>query len=226
MEEILEKVRRQPQYLAGLVLLLVILGLLVLSWALNRPSADANALLEAEIETLETGLGESSLISQKIEEDQSETALADGVIYVDVKGEVQAPGMFEMQAGDRVQDAILMAGGFTNQADQMQVNLAGLLTDQMMIIVPKHGQELVGLDQTLAVSPVGSPSGEDSTLININTAEVNELTELPGIGPKKAEQIIAHREANGSFQKIENLTDVSGIGEKTFEQLKDKITVQ
>lgn len=226
MEAILDKIKKMPQYLAGLVLLLVILGVLVVSWALNKPSADANDLLEADIEDLETSLIESNLISQEIEEGEAETGLADGLIYVDVKGEVQAPGMFEMQAGDRVQDAILKAGGFTEEADQMQVNLAGLLTDQMMIVVPKHGQELAGSEQSLAMAAVGSPSGEDANLININTAEANELTELPGIGPKKAEQIIAHREANGSFQKIENLTDVSGIGEKTFEQLKDKITVQ
>ncbi|MDQ0481561.1 helix-hairpin-helix domain-containing protein [Guptibacillus hwajinpoensis] len=140
------------------------------------------------------------------------------IIMVDVKGAVINPGVYEMESLSRVKDVITRAGGFVKDADQTQLNLAGKVTDEMVIYVPVIG-ELSKIPQTGNLS-------EETKLISINTADLNELQELPGIGPSKAEAIIQYREENGSFKAIEELQNISGIGEKTFEKLKDLISIQ
>jgi len=138
------------------------------------------------------------------------------IVLVDVKGAVVTPGVYEVSANGRVKDVIQKAGGFLEEADQAQLNLAGKVIDEMMIYVPIKGET------TVAAGSVTAESG----LISINTADLIELQELPGIGPAKAEAIIQYREENGPFSASEDLQNISGIGEKTFEKLKDLITVQ
>ncbi|MDP4550346.1 helix-hairpin-helix domain-containing protein [Alkalihalobacillus macyae] len=140
------------------------------------------------------------------------------IIMVDVKGAVINPGVYEMESLSRVKDVITRAGGFVKDADQTQLNLAGKVTDEMVIYVPVIG-EISKIPQTGNLS-------EETKLISINTADLNELQELPGIGPSKAEAIIQYREENGAFKAIEDLQNISGIGEKTFEKLKDLISIQ
>ena len=140
------------------------------------------------------------------------------IIMVDVKGAVVNPGVYEMESLSRVKDVITRAGGFVKHADQNQLNLAGKVTDEMVIYVPVVGE-------ISKIPQMGSLS-EDTELISINTADLNELQELPGIGPSKAEAIIQYREENGAFKAIEDLQNISGIGEKTFEKLKDLISIQ
>ncbi|WP_242688667.1 helix-hairpin-helix domain-containing protein [Bacillus sp. Cs-700] len=138
------------------------------------------------------------------------------IVLVDVKGAVVTPGVYEVSANGRVKDVIQKAGGFLEEADQAQLNLAGKVIDEMMIYVPIKGETTVS---------AGSVTAE-SGLISINKADLIELQELPGIGPAKAEAIIQYREENGPFSASEDLQNISGIGEKTFEKLKDLITVQ
>ena len=138
------------------------------------------------------------------------------IVLVDVKGAVVTPGVYEVSANGRVKDVIQKAGGFLEEADQAQLNLAGKVIDEMMIYVPLKGET------TVAAGSVTAESG----LISINTADLIELQQLPGIGPAKAEAIIQYREENGPFGASEDLQNISGIGEKTFEKLKDLITVQ
>ncbi|WP_047986346.1 helix-hairpin-helix domain-containing protein [Ornithinibacillus californiensis] len=135
-------------------------------------------------------------------------------ILVDIKGEVKQPGVYEMDDNARVQDVVLLAGGFTKEADQNQINLAQKVFDEMIIIVPKMGQE-------------GSQSATQAqtSKIRINYATVEEIQKLPGIGPSKANAIVEYREENGYFKKVEDLLEVSGIGEKTLEALKEEIQV-
>ncbi|MBO0452723.1 helix-hairpin-helix domain-containing protein [Candidatus Enterococcus murrayae] len=143
--------------------------------------------------------------------------------YVDVKGEVKRAGMYRITQGMRLMDAIDLAGGFTEEADQNQVNFSKLLTDQEIIYVPKNGEEIPTINENF--QQVAGTTDSDSKKININTADANELQELSGIGEKKAADIIKYREENGSFHSVEELTEVSGIGEKTLENLKDSITI-
>lgn len=136
----------------------------------------------------------------------------DFIIMVDIKGEVENPGIYECHEGDRIHDIIQMAGGFTNQADERSVNLAQRVQDEMSIIVEKKGQEMTHAN-----------SVNDNQKINLNTADTDELESLNGIGKSKAEAIIKYREENGYFSSIDDLLNVSGIGEKTFENIQEDI---
>lgn len=162
-------------------------------------------------------------------ESQSET------IYVDVKGAVYLPGVYEVTSDMRLIDAIELAGGFSDKANQNPVNLSLKLTDQMVIFIPEIGEldekapELetsdVPIEEAVITIPQENSEATTSEKININSADSIELQQLSGIGEKKAEQIMSYRQENGSFQKIEDLKNVSGIGEKTFEALRANITV-
>lgn len=149
----------------------------------------------------------STLDSEKKQEDEA--------WYIDIKGQVKHPGVYQVHKGQRVVDAIHQAGGFLEEADQTQINLAQLLVDQQCIIVPKKGEELHNL----------SSQGSSSKQVNINTADITLLMTLKGIGNKKANEIILYREKKGLFKSIEEIKEVSGIGEKLFEGIKDEICV-
>jgi competence protein ComEA len=129
--------------------------------------------------------------------------------------------VYRLPPGSIVQDAIEAAGGATDEADLERINLAQELADQQHVHVPHTDEE----DPPPAVSG-GESGGAASGLININTATQAELEMLPGIGPVTAGKIIACREANGHFARIEDIQNVSGIGLKTFEGLRDLITVE
>lgn len=159
-------------------------------------------------------------------------------MYVDVKGSVQHPGMYEFAANDRVQHVIALAGGFLPDADVSRINLAQPLTDGMVIWVPRQGEDSPPPSlaancpcQTAGAPPAGPPAaaGEASGLaqdgkINLNHASLEQLMSLPGIGETRARAIISYREKNGPFTSPEQLKNVSGIGEKTYAELKDKLT--
>ena len=144
------------------------------------------------------------------------------VIFVDIKGAVKKPGVYQMKAGDRVKDAIDAAGGLTEEADSQKVNLAQRVEDQMVIVVPKVGEE------GAAAIPAGATSKEATKegKVNINTATVEELKTLKGVGEKKAEAIIEYRKKNGSFKTKEDLMKVRGIGKKLFDSFQERIVTQ
>ena len=134
---------------------------------------------------------------------------------VDIKGAIAKPGVYEVSPDARVNDVILTAGGFTSDADQSQINLAQKVQDEMIIIVPKIGDE----------SESGAGSVESNGKIKVNMATQEEIEQLPGIGPAKAQAIIQHREEHGLFNSIEDLLNVSGIGQKTLENMQDTIQI-
>ena len=127
-----------------------------------------------------------------------------------------------MKVGDRVKDALDAAGGLTDEADSQKVNLAKRLEDQMVIVVSKVGEE------GAAAIPAGATSKEAAKegKVNINTATVEELKTLKGVGEKKAEAIIEYRKKNGSFKTKEDLMKVRGIGKKLFESFEERIVTQ
>jgi len=145
------------------------------------------------------------------EEQQSLTSI------VDVKGEVNDPGVYEFDSDARVNDVIEQAGGFTSAADQTQVNLAQRVQDEMIIIVPQEGTSIPEEGDAENVA-----SGDQ---IRINYATQSEIESLSGIGPSKAQAIIQYRDEHGFFQTADDLLEVSGIGEKTLENFKDDIIV-
>ncbi len=134
------------------------------------------------------------------------------MIYVFVCGAVENPGVYELQQGSRVFEAIQAAGGFSEEAAVNEVNQAELLEDEMKLYVPTR--------QELAVQ-----AEEDSGKININKASLADLMTLPGVGEAKANQIIQYREENGAFQSIEDIMLISGIKEGLFQKIKEYITI-
>lgn len=154
--------------------------------------------------------------------------------YVDIKGAIKVPQVVPVTPGMRVHDVVEMAGGVTGEADQSQVNLAQLVTDQMVIYVPKVGEEVSPSTEALvadskvtesAVSEISGDATSGGDLVNINTADTTMLQTLSGIGEKRAADIINYRETNGLFETVDDLDQVSGIGEKTMEKLRPLITV-
>ncbi len=148
-----------------------------------------------------------------------------GPVTVHVDGAVQKPGVYTLPPGSRVKDAIQAAGDALPSANTSRINLAEPLQDGVLIVVPEIGQ---------ASAPTTSqqPPGERAStilpggLININTATLEELDLLPGIGPVTAEKIIQYREDNGFFVTIEDILQVPGIGDKTLDDIRDLITVE
>jgi len=150
------------------------------------------------------------------------------VIQVHVAGAVKYPGVYKLLAGARVNDAIMLAE-LLPEASPHSLNLATALSDGQQIIVPRKGEEVF----TCNIDGEGHPSGvsgithsQSGGKININSAALAELENLPGIGPVLARRIIDYRNQNGPFRTIEDLQNVSGIGAKKYSDIKDMITVK
>ena len=145
-------------------------------------------------------------------------------LRVYVTGAVEKPDVYLLPAGSIVKDALLAAGGATAEADLARINLALQLSDQQQIYVPCEGE-----DSPPVAPPSGSSSGGDPAAagrVNINTASLQELDTLPGVGPAIAQRIIDYRTEHGPFQTPEEITQVNGIGPSTFEELRDRITTR
>jgi competence protein ComEA len=162
-------------------------------------------------------------------------------LRVHVSGAVRNPGVYRLDPGSIIDDAVEAAGGPTDDADLDHINLALELYDQQQVYVPRVGEPTPELTLPSAsptptnTLPSGSPAptptaGEKEVTppgkVNINTATVEQLDTLPGIGPAIAQRIVDYRQANGPFAEPEDIMNVSGIGPATFEKLQDLITVE
>lgn len=136
-------------------------------------------------------------------------------IFVHVCGEVKKEGVYELSEGSRVVDAIRLAGGLTKKANKRGVNQAELIQDGAQIYIPSKEE---GMESE-------NSSKSSSGKINLNSASKEELMTLPGIGEKKAIDIIKYRSENGGFKDISEIKNIRGIKENLFNKIKDKITV-
>ena len=156
-----------------------------------------------------------SYSSQEASSDsEEEESVEEEIIYVDVAGAVQNPGVYQLKQGDRVYQAIEMAGGFREDAEESAINQAAVLEDGQQITVLSTSQQQEQAEKAA-----------EEGLVNINTADEDTLCSLPGIGEAKAKSIIAYREKNGPFKSTEELTEVSGIKEGVFDKISDMICV-
>ena len=176
----------------------------------------AISLIAALIFCVVVGVGRHQLLGTKeLVSVQDQASEEPGkTVTVDVKGAVASPGIYSLPSGSRVQDVIEAAGGFLDEADSAQLNLAKKLSDEDMVVV-NHKDTEAGAEE----------SGADSGLLDLNTAGAEDLEKLPGIGPVLSERIVEYRENNGNFQSTEDLLYVPGIGSNLFDEIQNLITV-
>ena len=160
-----------------------------------------------------------------------------GKIYVDIGGEVNTPGVYEVVDGTRLFEVIEQAGGLTEDANIDVINRAEAVYDGQKILIASYEESESGQASTSGTSGSAAASGSgvassgasssvsQSDKVNINTADSATLQTIPGIGPSKAERIIEYRTSNGRFSSIEDIKNVSGIGDKTYESIKDYLVV-
>ena len=146
-------------------------------------------------------------------------------IYADICGAVKIPGVYELDSDARIFELIEKAGGLCEDADLTSVNQAERVTDGMKVRVYTK-EEAASLPQQTSESSAVSGAAAQTAKININTADVSQLTQLTGIGEARAADIIAYRTEHGKFLTIEEIMNVSGIKESTFQKIKDEIVVE
>ncbi|MEG3310564.1 helix-hairpin-helix domain-containing protein [Streptococcus sp. SS-4456] len=168
---------------------------------------------------------QASSSSESVEQTSTEVSEEPSQLVVDVKGAVEKPGLYTLEAGARVNDAVEAAGGLTSQADPKSINLAQKLSDEAVVYVASKEENISVVTSTTASSAM-SQDEKNTTLVNLNTATEADLQTISGIGAKRAADIIAYREANGGFQSVDDLNNVSGIGDKTVESIRPYVTVE
>lgn len=217
----------------GIVLLLVIVSIFIYKNYTADDKEDENIVLNTK----------DNIKKEKDEEEQKE------VYYqVDIKGEVINPGIYTVKEGSRVIDVIRLAGDLTEVADTSVLNLSKKVKDEMVIIVYSYDEvenftetkekeekeqdaclNQNGIENDACIKDSTSDTGSSSVVISgkvsLNTATLDELMTLPGIGEAKAQAIIEYREEVGAFQNIEELKEVNGIGDSIFDQIKENITI-
>ena len=212
MEAIIEKIKEYKIIVICTGLGLLVGGFFLLKPAPHIPVKETN--LQAEV----AAVSKDSVSENEV---KKEEPVEQDLITVDVKGAVKSPGIYDLPVGSRVNDAVQKAGGLTEQADSKSLNLAQKVSDEALVYVPTKGEEAASQQ---AGSGVASSTSKDKK-VNLNKASLEELKQVKGLGGKRAQDIIDHRESNGKFKSVDELKKVSGIGAKTIEKLKDYVTV-
>ena len=166
-------------------------------------------------------------------EKTTQEVVVNDTFFVDVKGSVKKPGVYEFKDNERVIDAINKAGGLKTNADTSNINLSQKLKSEMVVYVYskteiKNASNKISCDTKCSTNVIevnNCTTKDEKNLININTASESELLTLPGVGEAKAKSIIEYRNNNGGFKSIEDIKNISGIADSLFNQIKDMITV-
>lgn len=200
---------------------------------------EKNILKDEVIDDVEEKIEEGT---ENVEDFKNEVINDNEKIYIYITGEVNNPGIVVLPIGSRIVDAIDCAGGITQKADIMKVNLVYMLQDGMKVNIPSsielknnHNFEYITMssgdeknDSNIKNATTVDKKSESAfkvSNVNINTATQTELETLPGIGPSLALKIINYRKENGKFKSIEELKSVNGIGENKYEEIKKYIYV-
>lgn len=240
---IIAKYKRSLVTVTGLIL-----SLLFLSLFASCKSRDDGLVAVYEDETVASDLsddvtdGETEREGESATESESETETVtlqvddgsidtDSAVIKDIKvyvcGAVQRPDVYEISADSRIVDAVSAAGGFAIDAYPEAMNLAETVSDGSRIYVPtKEEVDALAVVYSDTDSGSGDTTSDSTGRVNINTATLEELTTLPGIGDTRARAIIDYREQNGAFGNIEDIMQVTGIKEKSFSKIKDSICVK
>jgi competence protein ComEA len=169
---------------------------------------------------------ENPLIKEEVVKVEDEISTC----FVDIKGEVAVPGLYEIEMNKRVMDVIEMAGGLLSDADTSNINLSMKVNDEMVIIVPKKDNDNNKVEYKINNDAEVNKNSNNtnhnlSSKVSINNASLEELMSVSGIGEVKAKKIIEYRNSHGKFASLDELTNVSGIGAKTLEKIKEYLTL-
>lgn len=221
------KYRYRKQIILGCIIFIILVVSIVILY-LNRP-------IKSKKEKSEIKQADSILEKKK-------EPIIEEKYKIDIKGEINYPGIYSLDKNSRVMDVITLAGGLTEKADTSVINLSKKIKDEMVIIIyskeevndfkkTKEIEEQVqekciqkdtdSLQNDACIVEEEKPSGK----VSINNATKEEFMTLPGIGESKAKDIIDYREKNGPFTSIEDLKKISGIGENVFAKIKENITL-
>ena len=178
---------------------------------------------EEKINNIEIPVQEETIIKEEPQIEQEEPIK---YIYIDIKGAIKKPGVYKLEENSRIIDAINISGGLLKSANTTYTNLSKILNDSEVIKIYTN-EEVKKLEKE---TPQELPNVEDTPtienkLININTASLEQLQTLNGIGESKAKSIVEYRTTNGNFKSIEEIKNVSGISESLYEKIKDSISI-
>ncbi|EID26493.1 comEA protein [Streptococcus oralis SK1074] len=215
MEAIIEKIKEYK-----IIVICTVLGLALGAFFLLKPTTQT-PVTETNLQTEVAAVSKESSSEKEIKKEEKEESPEQDLITVDVKGAVKSPGIYDLPVGSRVHDAVQKAGGLTEEADSKSLNLAQKVSDEALVYVPTKGEEAASQQAASGTTPSTSKDKK----VNLNKASLEELKQVKGLGGKRAQDIIDHREANGKFKSVDELKKVSGIGAKTIEKLKDYVTV-
>jgi len=209
MEELIEKIKEYKIIVICAILGLVLGGFFLLKPVVQAPAKESN--LQTEVTTVSK--------DEKEDKNQKEEVVEQDLITVDVKGAVKSPGIYDLPVGSRINDAVQKAGGLTDNADSKSINLAQRISDEALVYVPTKEEA------TSQEAHSNASNTKENKKVNLNKASLEELKQVKGLGAKRAQDIIDHRESNGKFKSVDELKKVSGIGAKTIEKLKEYVTV-
>ena len=209
MEELIKKIKEYKIIVICASLGMVLGGFFFLKPVAQTPAKESN--LQTEVTTVSK--------DEKEDKNQKEEVVEQDLITVDVKGAVKSPGIYDLPVGSRINDAVQKAGGLTDNADSKSINLAQRISDEALVYVPTKEEA------TRQEAHSNASNTKENKKVNLNKASVEELKQVKGLGAKRAQDIIDHRESNGKFKSVDDLKKVSGIGAKTIEKLKEYVTV-
>ncbi|SUO79614.1 helix-hairpin-helix domain-containing protein [Streptococcus equinus] len=224
IEEMKEKILEHKTVASVLGTVLIML-VMFFAWSSMESH---KAEVQNDLPALSTSFSTSSVEISQPKTAKSASKSESDKIFVDIKGAVRKEGVYELISGSRVTDVVKLAGGFTDDADKKSVNLAEKVADESVIYVARVGEEVTPESTTSQIKNTaasGALQDADSAQINLNTASLEELQTISGIGAKRAQDIIDYRDNNGGCSSVDDLKNVSGIGEKTLEKLKAEVTV-
>ena len=215
MEELIEKIKEYKIIVICASLGLVLGGFFLLKPVAQTPAKESN--LQTEVTTVSKD--SASEKEEKSQKSETEEVVEKDLITVDVKGAVKSPGIYDLPVGSRINDAVQKAGGLTDNADSKSINLAQRISDEALVYVPTKEEA------TNQEAHSNASNTKENKKVNLNKASLEELKQVKGLGAKRAQDIIDHRESNGKFKSVDELKNVSGIGAKTIEKLKEYVTV-
>lgn len=201
------------------ILLISVGGLLIKDKNISK-----NDIYVLSGQNYENKTDDNSEIKNAEEEKNLKVTNKDITVYI--SGAVKNPGIVTLNSGERLAAAVDKVGGTTENADLNKVNLAIKIEDEMHYIIPEIGEEINYTSENINDDIISKDIANNSFKININTATIEELDTLPGVGEATANKILNHRKENGNFKSIEEIKNVNGIGDKKFENIRELISVK